>query len=62
MRRAALGDLRRGQIRIALLEARPAGLTTRQLVATTELTLSQMRHGIAYLREFLAPQHMQPLT
>jgi hypothetical protein len=42
-------------------QARPAGLTTRQLVAATRLSLAQVRRGIGYLRDFLATQHLQPL-
>jgi hypothetical protein len=49
------------QVRVALLEARPAGLTSKQLVAATGLSLAQVRRGIGYLRDFLASQHLQPL-
>ena len=44
------GDL----VRVALMEARPAGLTTRQLVVATELSAYQVQSGLRLLREILA--------
>ncbi|MFK0250404.1 hypothetical protein ACIQUM_37375 [Amycolatopsis azurea] len=61
MRRALPSAVCAEQIRVALLEARPAGLTSKQLVAATGLSLAQVRRGISFLREFLASQHLQPL-
>ncbi|MFC5827576.1 hypothetical protein [Nonomuraea insulae] len=50
-----------GQVRLALLEARPAGLTARQLVAATGLSLFQVRKGILYIREVSAMANLTPL-
>jgi hypothetical protein len=52
------GDL----VRVALMEARPAGLSTRQLVAATELSAYQVQSGLRFLREVLAAQNLTPLT
>lgn len=52
------GDL----VRVALMEARPAGLTTRQLVTATELSAYQVQSGLRFLREVLAAQNLTPLT
>ncbi|MGY1946209.1 hypothetical protein [Nocardia asiatica] len=46
----------------ALLEARPARLTTQQLAATTGLTLSQVRTGLTWIKDTGAFERMQPLT
>ncbi|MDH6122897.1 hypothetical protein ABH930_007243 [Kitasatospora sp. GAS204A] len=46
---------------IALREARPAGLTTKQLIAATGLNASQIRRGLIYVREITAAEHMSPL-
>lgn len=43
------------------MEARPAGLNTKQLVMATGLTRSQVRRGLVYLRRVLAAQHKTPL-
>jgi hypothetical protein len=51
------GDL----VRVALLEARPAGLQTRQLVAATRLTVSQVKRGVAHLRDVGAAEHLTPI-
>jgi hypothetical protein len=61
VRRALPSHVCAEQVRVALLEARPAGLTTRQLAAATGLSQAQVRRGITYLRDFLATQHLQPL-
>lgn len=53
----ACGD----QVRLALLEARPAGLTTQQLVRATGLSLGHVRKGILYIREVSAMAHLTPL-
>ncbi|XVV07758.1 hypothetical protein ACQPW3_21220 [Actinosynnema sp. CA-248983] len=49
------------QVRLALVEARPAGLTARQLVAATKLSPSQVRRGLLHVRTVLASQHATPL-
>ncbi|MFI0425150.1 hypothetical protein [Spongiactinospora sp. 9N601] len=50
-----------GQVRLALLEARPAGLTARQLVAATGLSIGHVRKGVTYVREVAAMAHLTPL-
>jgi hypothetical protein len=47
---------------LALREARPAGLTTKQLVASTGMTLYQVRKGLLYVRETAAMAGLTPLT
>ncbi|MEV4178194.1 hypothetical protein [Nonomuraea sp. NPDC049709] len=49
------------QVRLALLEARPAGLTAQQLVAATGLSLYQVRKGILYIREVAAMANLTQL-
>ncbi len=49
------------RIRVALFEARPAGLTGRQLVAATDLSVSQLRRGLAELRDIAAAEGLPPL-
>ncbi|MDH6137991.1 hypothetical protein P3T37_007434 [Kitasatospora sp. MAA4] len=49
------------QVWIAPREARPAGLTTKQLIAATGLNASQVRRGLIYVREITAAEHMAPL-
>ncbi|MCX4783836.1 hypothetical protein [Streptomyces sp. NBC_01264] len=51
------GDL----VRVALMEARPAGLQTRQLVAATRLTPSQVARGVRHLRDVGAAEHLTPI-
>ncbi|MFC9931881.1 hypothetical protein [Streptomyces sp. NPDC127190] len=51
------GDL----VRTALMEARPAGLHTRQLVSATQLTTSQVARGIRHLRDVGAAEHLTPI-
>lgn len=51
------GDL----VRAALMEARPAGLHTRQLVAATRLTPSKVTRGIEHLRDIGAAEHLTPI-
>lgn len=41
-------------VRGALMEARPAGLSTRQLVSATEMSAYQAQPGLRFLREVLA--------
>jgi hypothetical protein len=52
------GDL----VRVALMEARPAGLSTRQLVTATEMSAYQVQSGLRFLREVLAAENLTPLT
>jgi hypothetical protein len=49
------------RVRLALLEARPAGLSIRQLVAATALNLYQVRKGLLHVREVAAMAHLTPL-
>ncbi|MFJ7416431.1 hypothetical protein ACIQWZ_37370 [Streptomyces sp. NPDC098077] len=51
------GDL----VRVALMEARPSGLQTRQLVAATRLTPSQVARGVRHLRDVGAAEHLTPI-
>ncbi|MFI6899330.1 hypothetical protein ACIBM4_35020 [Streptomyces sp. NPDC050256] len=51
------GDL----VRVALMEARPAGLQTRQLVAACRLTPSQIARGVRHLRDVGAAKHLTPI-
>ncbi|MGW7200256.1 hypothetical protein [Streptomyces chryseus] len=51
------GDL----VRVALMEARPSGLQTRQLVAATRLTPWQVARGIRHLRDVGAAEHLTPI-
>ncbi|MDF9816692.1 hypothetical protein [Streptomyces sp. SPB162] len=48
-------------VRVSLMEARPAGLQSRQLTAATRLTASQVRRGIRYLRDVAAAEHLTPI-
>ncbi|MFF7903709.1 RacP protein [Streptomyces sp. NPDC007920] len=48
-------------IRFVLFEARPAGLTFVQLVRATSLTPSQVRSGLAALRDQIAEKGWPPL-
>ncbi|MGP4091727.1 RacP protein [Streptomyces sp. KR55] len=48
-------------IRIALFEARPAGLSFKQMVNPTGLTPSQVRSGLARLRDTAAEEGWPPL-
>jgi hypothetical protein len=50
------------QVQGALLEARPAGMRLKQLVAATDLTEHQVRRGVLYIREVLALEGRTPLT
>ncbi|GGP72994.1 hypothetical protein [Streptomyces sindenensis] len=43
------------------MEARPAGLQTRQLVAATRLTPSQVARGVRHLRDVGAAEHLTPI-
>jgi hypothetical protein len=49
------------RVRIALVEARPAGLTLKQLVAATGLSAYQVSRGILWIKETAATEHLTPL-
>ncbi|MET9387885.1 hypothetical protein ABZY09_44580 [Streptomyces sp. NPDC002928] len=51
------GDL----VRVALMEARPAGLHTVQLVAAARLKKSQAQRGIRHLRDVGAAENLTPI-
>ncbi|NBE50634.1 hypothetical protein [Streptomyces boluensis] len=51
------GDL----VRVALMEARPAGLQTKQLVAATRLSPSQVARRVRHLRDVGAAEHLTPI-
>ncbi|WP_327733147.1 RacP protein [Streptomyces nojiriensis] len=48
-------------VRFVLFEARPAGLLFHQLVRASDLTPSQVRSGLAALRDVIADQGWPPL-
>lgn len=62
MRRALPPHVTGERVRIALAEARPAGLTTAQLVAATQLSPAQIHRGIMWIRDIAATEHLTPLT
>ncbi|MHC0433508.1 hypothetical protein ACX6XY_25570 [Streptomyces sp. O3] len=51
------GDL----VRVSLMEARPAGLQTVQLVAATRLKKSQVQRGVRHLRDVGAAEKLTPI-
>lgn len=51
------GDL----VRVSLMEARPSGLQTKQLVAATRLSPSQVARGVRHLRDVGAAEHLTPI-
>lgn len=51
------GDL----VRVALMEARPSGLKTRQLVAATRLSPGQVARGMRHVRDVAAAEHLTPI-
>ncbi|MBF6066378.1 hypothetical protein IU500_36060 [Nocardia terpenica] len=48
-------------VRVALMEARPEGLTLVQLVSATGLTPAQVRTGLRWIRTTAASEHLTPL-
>lgn len=50
------------RVRLALLEARPGGLSTQQLCTATGLSSSQVRGGLTEIREHAAMEHLTPLS
>ncbi|MFD4025822.1 hypothetical protein ACFWRV_20290 [Streptomyces sp. NPDC058576] len=49
------------QVRVALMEARPAGLQAKQLVAANRLSPSQVARGVRHLRDVGAAEHLTPI-
>jgi hypothetical protein len=62
MSRRIARNVKAERVRLALLEARPGGLTIQQLCAATGLTTSQVRGGLTEIREHAAMEHLTPLT
>lgn len=62
MRRALPTHVTGERVRIALTEASPAGLTTPQLVAATQLSAAQVHRGVVWIRDVAATEHLTPLT
>ncbi|MFI2078037.1 RacP protein [Streptomyces triculaminicus] len=60
-RRGAAAERHADSIRFVLFEARPAGLLFPQLVRATELSPSQVRSGLAALRDIIAANGWPPL-
>ncbi|MGW8883881.1 hypothetical protein [Streptomyces sp. NPDC055749] len=56
-----LGEYYADLVRVSLIEARPAGLTTKQLVAATRLSRSQVAWGIRHLRDIAGSQGLTPI-
>ncbi|MEV4064683.1 hypothetical protein [Nonomuraea dietziae] len=50
------------QVRITLMEARPAALTTRQLMIATGLSAYYVRKGLQWVKDKAALEHLTPLT
>ena len=49
------------RVRLALFEARPAGLTGKHLLTATELSEAQIRRGLAELRDIGTAEGLPPL-
>lgn len=56
------GNVKAERVRLALIEARPGGLTFGQLCTATGLTASQVRGGLTEIKEHAAMEHLTPLT
>lgn len=56
-----LGEYYADLVKVSLMEARPAGLTTKQLVAATRLSRSQVAFGIRHLRDIAGSQGLTPI-
>ncbi|MFC6879619.1 MULTISPECIES: hypothetical protein [Actinomadura] len=50
------------RVRIALMEARPAGLTLKQLMQATGMSAHHVRKGLNYIKDTSALEHLTPLT
>lgn len=62
MHRGVARNVKGERVRLALLEARPSGLSTRQLAAATGMSTNQVRDGLTEIRERAAIEHLTPLT
>ncbi|GAA4990072.1 hypothetical protein GCM10023205_71690 [Yinghuangia aomiensis] len=60
-RRALPPNVSGQRVRVALMEARPTGLHMHQLIRASELTRSQVRRGISYLRDTATELDLTPL-
>ncbi|WP_043478253.1 hypothetical protein [Kitasatospora sp. MBT66] len=60
-RRSAAAERHADTIRFVLFEARPAGLTFDQLGRASKLSKSQVRSGLACLRDIIAERGWPPL-
>jgi hypothetical protein len=49
------------RVRVALMEARPAGFSTKQLMVATGLSAYDVRKGLLWIKETAALQHLTPL-
>jgi hypothetical protein len=50
------------QVRLALMTARPGGLTKTQLVDVTGLTPSQTANGLLWIKEVASAEHLTPMS
>jgi hypothetical protein len=50
------------QVRLALMTARPSGLTKGQLTEATGLTPSQTSNGLLWIKEVAAAEHLTPMS
>lgn len=50
------------QITLAIMEARPAGLSKPHLLEVTDLTVSQVNTGLLWVREIAASEQQTPFT
>ncbi|MFE2325340.1 RacP protein [Streptomyces sp. NPDC059385] len=60
-RRGQAAERHADTLRFILFEARPAGLLFHQIVAASELSPSQVRAGLACLRDIIAANNWPPL-
>ncbi|GAA2283707.1 MULTISPECIES: RacP protein [Kitasatospora] len=60
-RRSPAAERHADTVRFVLFEARPAGLTFDQLVRSSELSASQVRAGLACLRDIIAERGYPPM-
>lgn len=60
-RRGEAAERHADSIRFVLFEARPAGLSSLQLQRATELTPSQLRSGLAKLRDIITERDWPPI-
>lgn len=62
MPRRIAGNVKAERVRLALLEARPGGLTIQQLCTATGLSVTQVRGGLTEIKDHAAMEHLTPLT